>query len=157
MLGAVLALHIAAGVVGLLLGAVVLTAPKRAGRHVVAGRAYQGAVALMTGTALALVVSDPGRLWGLGIIAVATEASALAGWVARRRHRPGWVVRHVVLMCSSYISFVTAALVVNWASPLAWVVPTLIGAPLIARTVRRVRSASGGSGPVAAVAGRAHL
>lgn len=129
--------HVAAGTVGLLLGPLALAVPKRAGWHPRLGVAYQGAVAVLAATALGLVALAPGRLWWLGLIATATEAAALAGWQVRRRHAPGWVPLHVRYMCSSYLSFLTAALVVNWGSPLAWVLPTLIGTPLINRAVRR--------------------
>lgn len=132
-----LVVHVTAGSIGLLLGPLALRAPKRAGWHPRLGLAYQGAVAVMTTTALGLVALAPGRLWGLGLIAAATEAAALAGWRVRRRHAPGWLPQHIRLMCGSYLSFVTAALVVNWASPLAWVLPTLIGTPLINRAVTR--------------------
>ena len=70
-------------------------------------------------------------------MAAATEVAALVGWEVRRRHASGWLGWHIRLMGGSYISFVTAALVVNWASPLAWVLPTVIGTPLILRAVKR--------------------
>ncbi len=132
-----LSVHITAGTTGLLLGPLALAVSKRAGWHPRLGVAYQGAVAVMTASALGLAALAPGRLWWLGLIAVATEAAALAGWVVRRRHRPGWLGWHIRLMCGSYPSFVTAALVVNWASPLAWVLPTAVGTPLIIWTVKR--------------------
>ncbi len=132
-----LGVHITAGTIGLLLGPLALAVPKRAGWHPRLGVAYQGAVAVMTASALGLAALAPGRLWGLGLIAVATEAAALAGWAVRRRHSSGWLGWHIRLMCGSYLSFVTAALVVNWASPLAWVLPTAVGTPLIIRTVQR--------------------
>jgi len=40
-------------------------------------------------------------------------------------------------MAGSYVSLVTALLVVNWSSPLAWILPTVIGTPLIARSAAR--------------------
>jgi hypothetical protein len=129
---ALLAVHICAGVGGLLVGPIAMRAPKRRGLHTRAGLAYQVAVAVLAATALGLVVLAPGRLWGLGVIAVATEAAALAGLAVERRRAPGWLSWHIGLMCGSYISFVTAALVVNWASPLAWILPTIVGTPLIA-------------------------
>jgi hypothetical protein len=131
-----LAGHVTAGTLGLLLGPLALAVPKRAGWHPRLGLAYQGAVAAMTSTAVGLVALAPGRLWWLGLVAAATEAAALGGWWVRRRHAPGWLGRHIRLMCGSYLSFVTAALVVNWASPLAWVLPTLVGTPLISRASR---------------------
>ena len=97
-----------------------------------------GTTGLLLGPlALGLVALSPGRLWWLGLVAVATEAAALAGWAVRRRHPSGWLGWHIRLMCGSYLSFVTAALVVNWASPLAWVLPTAVGTPLIIRAVER--------------------
>lgn len=135
--------HIAAGTVGLALGPVAMAVPKRRGWHPRLGRTYQAVVAVLTITALGLVALAPGRLWGLGVIAVATEAAALAGWLVRLRQPTGWLPWHIGLMCGSYVSFVTAALVVNWASPLAWVLPTVIGSPLIAVTARRRARRSG--------------
>lgn len=152
-----LVMHVAAGTIGLLLGPLALAAPKGPGWHRRLGLAYQGAVAGLTVTALGLVALSPGRLWWLGVIAAVTEVAALSGWQVRRRHAPGWLGRHVRLMCGSYLSFVTAALVVNWASPLAWVLPTLIGTPLINTAVRRATrpSAAAGHDPVPEVAATA--
>ena len=133
----VLGAHIAAGTAGLVIGPIAMIAPKRRGRHIRAGLAYQVVVALLTATALVLVAFAPGRLWGFVLIAVATECAAVAGWIVQRRRRPGWLPRHVGLMAGSYVSFVTALLVVNWPSPLAWILPTVIGTPLIARTAAR--------------------
>lgn len=122
-----------------------MAVPKRAGWHTRLGRTYQGVVAAMTSTAVALAAFAPARLWYLAVIAVATEVAALAGWAERRRHRPGWLPRHIRWMAGSYVSFVTAALVVNWSSPLAWVLPTLVGTPLIALAAGRHRAPGAGT------------
>ncbi len=132
-----LSVHVAAGTAGLALGPMAMAAPKRFGWHPRLGLGYQAAVAAMTASAIGLVVLAPARLWWLGLIAAATETAALAGWRERRRHTPGWLGRHIRLMCGSYISFVTAALVVNGGGPIGWVLPTLVGAPLIEAAVRR--------------------
>ena len=134
-----LAPHVAAGTAGLLIGPLALAVPKRAGWHTRLGLAHQGATAVMTVTALGLAALEPARLWWLALIALATEAAALAGWRERRRRAPGWLARHVRLMCSSYLAFVTAFLVVNLSTPLAWIVPTVVGSPLIALAVARTR------------------
>jgi hypothetical protein len=131
-----LIVHVATGTAGLLIGPAALAVRKGA-RHRRVGLAYQVLVAGMTGSAVGLVVLAPARLWALGLVALATEAAALAGWRERRRHRRGWLPRHIRLMCGSYVSFVTAALVVNWSTPVAWVLPTLVGTPLITLAVRR--------------------
>jgi hypothetical protein len=140
---AVLLTHVAAGVTGLLVAWPALLAPKRRGVHTVLGRVYAGALVVMTVTALALAAADPGRLAGLAGVAVATLAAGLAGvWFARRKprvDRRGWMVWHLNLMCGSVISFVTAfAVTMTDGFWLAWVVPTLVGSPLIARTTARV-------------------
>lgn len=132
-----LAVHIAAGTAGLLIGPIAMAAPKRRGWHTRAGISYQVAVAVLTTTALGLTAYEPRRLWPLALIAVATEAAALVGWLAQRRRTAGWLPRHVGFMAGSYVSFVTAALVVNWPNPLSWILPTVIGTPLIARAAAR--------------------
>lgn len=131
--GVLLAAHIAAGTAGLVLGPLAMKAPKCRGRHTRVGTGYQVTLAVLTASALGLVALAPARLWWLGVIAVSTEGAALAGWRAARRRFAGWPSWHVGLMCGSYVSLVTALLVVNWDSALAWILPTVIGTPLIAR------------------------
>lgn len=137
MRDAILPLHIGFGAIGLLVGPMAMRAPKRRGRHTTLGLWYQAITFGLCATAVGLVVYRP-RVWPLAVIAVLTEAAALRGWQVRRRARPGWVRLHVSLMCASYISFVTAFLVVNFqGSPWPWIVPTAIGPPLIARAASR--------------------
>jgi hypothetical protein len=134
---AVLIVHVAAGVMGLVLGPVAMRAPKRRGRHTSVGAAYQGAVAVLCSTSVLLALYDWAALWWLALIGVATQAAALAGVRVRRRRRPGWVQAHIGLMCGSYISFVTAFLVTRFDSPLSWLLPTVVGSPLIGLAIRR--------------------
>lgn len=142
-----LAVHVAAGSAGLLAGLVALLAPKRRGRHPSAGRVYQVAVAALTVTAVGLAALDWGRLWWLALIAVATEAAALGGLWARRRRFPGWIAWHVRLMGASYISLVTALLVVNWPYLIVWVLPTVVGTPLNLVAARRAAARGRGAAP----------
>jgi len=132
-----LAGHVVAGSAGLVLGPLAMTAVKRRGRHTRAGFAYQAAVFVLVATAVGLAALAWSRLWWLAAIAIATETAALGGWWTRRRRFPGWLAWHVRLMCGSYVSLFTALLVVNWGSVLAWVLPTVIGTPLIALTAAR--------------------
>lgn len=129
--------HVAAGCAGLLVGGLALASPRRRRWHRRLGVAYQALVAVMATSALALAATADTTPWGLVVIALATQAAALTGWVVARRRRPGWLPLHVSLMAGSYVSFVTAALLVNWSSPWAWVLPTLIGSPTIAAAARR--------------------
>lgn len=133
-----LLIHISSGSLALAVGPVAMLVPKRPGRHPKLGIGYQILVALLSASAIGLAVLKP-ALWWLGLIAGATEAAALAGWWMRRRHRPGWLPLHISLMCGSYVSLVTALLVVNLGvgNPFAWTLPTVIATPLIARRVYR--------------------
>ncbi len=54
--------------------------------------------------------------------------------------RPAKVSVHIGAMCGSYVSFVTAFLVVNIDGPIWWFLPTLVGSPLIAWASKRARS-----------------
>jgi len=135
---ALLVPHVAAGALGLLLGPLALALPKRRDRHGLAGRVYVPVTVVMTTTALGLFALDPGRLWGLALIAAATLVTALAGASLARRRPRGWVPAHIRLTGSSYLSFVTAFLLTQWSSPLAWVLPTAVGVPLMALAVHRL-------------------
>jgi len=139
---ALLVPHVVAGVLGLLLGPVVMALPKRRDRHGLAGRVYVPVTVVMTTTALGLFALAPGRLWGLATIAAATLVTALAGASLARRRPPGWLPAHIRLMSASYLSFLTAFLLTQWSSPLAWVLPTVVGTPLIALAVHRLPPAA---------------
>lgn len=140
---AVLVAHVAAGATGLVLAWPVLLVRKRPGAHTVLGRIYTAALTVMCLTALVLAAADPAELMGLAVIAVLTLAAALVGvWLAHakpRLGRRGWYVWHLNLMCGSIISFVTAfAVQSSGGHPLAWILPTLVGSPLIARRTAQV-------------------
>ena len=149
---ALLVPHVVAGVLGLLLGPLVMALPKRRDRHGLAGRVYVPVTVVMTTTALGLFALDPGRLWGLATIAAATLVTALAGASLARRRPRGWLPAHIRLMSASYLSFVTAFLLTQWSSPLAWVLPTVVGTPLMALAVHRLPPAArtAGRSPVRA-------
>jgi hypothetical protein len=137
-----LTVHISSGTLGLLAGPLAMLVPKRRGWHPRIGRIYQVCVALICVTAVGLAVMQP-ALWWLGVIAVATWAAALTGWLLGRRRPPGWLPWHISLMCGSYISLVTALFVVNLGvhAIVAWVLPTVVGSPLIARAAYRAATA----------------
>lgn len=131
---AALALHVAAGSTGLVLGPVAMFSAKRRGRHTQAGTVYYWAFVVLFVSALALAALNWEQVWWLAPIGAGSYAFALSGYLAARRRRPGWLSAHVTGQGGSYIAMVTALLVVNLgaASPLAWIAPTVIGSPLIA-------------------------
>lgn len=130
--------HIVAGIAGLLAGPGAIRAAMDDRRATAPTAAYLAAVTVLTVTAAGLVARRPGALWPFLLLAVGTEAAVLAARRARR------VDHHVRLVGGSYISLVTALLVVSWGSIAAWVLPTLIGTLLVERAAgasrRRPRS-----------------
>ncbi len=144
----VLAVHIAAGAVGLLLGPVAMTARKSAGLHTRAGEIYHWVMLVVCVSASAMALLDWRRLWWFLPIALGSYAFALLGYLVAKRRRPGWLPWHVTGQGGSYIAMVTALLVVNWQtltgvpgrySPWAWALPTVVGTPILAWVNVQVR------------------
>ena len=131
---ACLAVHIAAGATGLVLGPLAMRPPKRRGSHTRRGEAYHWVMLAVCVSAAGLAVLAWQRIWWFLPIAAFSYANALYGYVAAKRRRPGWLPRHVGGMGGSYIALVTALLVVNLGQelPVVWLVPTLVGSPIIA-------------------------
>jgi hypothetical protein len=144
---AILAVHIALGATGLVLGAIALLVRKHRGRHTRVGEAYHWIMLSVCVTATVIAVLDWQRLWWFVFIATGSYAFALLGYVAAKRRWPGWLRAHITGQGGSYIAMVTALLVVNWQrltgepgvnSPWAWMLPTVIGSPIIAWVQRQV-------------------
>lgn len=148
MLVTLLIVHIASGSLALVAGPAAMLAPKRRGWHTRAGIGYQVLMALVCASAIGLAALRP-ALWWLGLIAVATWAVALAGWWMRRRQPRGWLPWHISFMCGSYTSLATAVLVVNAGigNPVAWLLPTVVATPLIARRAFRAAGRPGAAHP----------
>src|SRR5439155_10936018 len=84
-------------------------------------------------SAVVLAVLNWDEVWWLAFVGAASYGLALLGYMAAKRRWNGWLRAHVAGQGGSYIAMVTALLVVNTGgeSPLPWVVPTLIGTPII--------------------------
>ncbi len=141
----VLIIHIAAGVSGLVLGPVAMGARKRRGGHTRVGEAYHWVMLTVCLSALALAIEHWERLWWFVPIAVFSYANALVGYLAAKIRWRRWLIAHIGGMCGSYIALVTALLVVNaQPAPLwLWFLPTIVGVPLINRTIERRLGRSG--------------
>ena len=135
-----LALHITAGSVGLLLGPVLFAARKRPGLHTIGGEIYHWNFVVLFITAVVLAAMSWDEIWWLALVGAFSYSFALRGYLEAKRRRPGWLPRHLAGQGGSYISMTTALLVVNFgtASPIAWILPTLVGTPLIAWTAAQV-------------------
>jgi hypothetical protein len=145
---AALVIHIASGLTAVVGGALAATAKKRPGRHPRAGRVYLCAVGGVFATAAVMAVIRWREDAHLLAIAVVAFSLGLYGYRARRRHRPGWPPNHAIGMGGSYIALLTGFYVDNGPFlPLwkqlphltYWLLPTVIGAPLIGIALYRFR------------------
>jgi hypothetical protein len=132
--------HILMGTGALLLGPLAMLARKERGWHTRAGEVYHALVLGVCVTAGALAVLGWDRSAAFFPIAIGSYAFALAGYAAAKLRCSGWLRIHVVGQGGSYIAMTTALLVVNLGrgSFWAWVLPTLVGTPLIIWAVRRI-------------------
>ena len=134
-----LALHIAAGSAGLVLGPVAMRAAKRPGTHTRAGEAYHWVLLTVAVSAIVLSVLDWSEIWWFTPIAVFSYAFALLGYWAAKRRPADWLTLHISGQGGSYIALVTALLVVNLGDALiVWFIPTIVGSPIIAWVIYQV-------------------
>jgi uncharacterized membrane protein YeaQ/YmgE (transglycosylase-associated protein family) len=135
-----LAVHIAAGTTGLLLGPIAMRAPKRRGPHTRLGESYHWVMLAVCLSAAGLAILDWQRIWWFLPIAAFSYANALRGYLAAKRRRPGWLRAHIGGMGGSYIALITALLVVNLGRDLAivWLLPTVVGSPIIVWVISEV-------------------
>jgi hypothetical protein len=152
---AVLAVHVIAGLAAVITGAVAALARKGSPRHVRAGRWYYRAITAVFATAAALAAMRLAEDWYLLALGAVAFAAATAGYLHRRRHRPG-DADHIAGMGISYTAMLTAFYVDNGPHlPLLdrlpvlafWLLPAAIAAPLIARAITRARNGPPRPGP----------
>ena len=142
-----LAVHVIAGLVAVITGATAALARKGSPRHIRAGRWYYRAITVVFLTATALAAMRWRQDWYLFAIGAVAFTAATIGFQHRRRHCPGDTA-HIAGMGIGYIAMLTAFYVDNGPHlPLwdrlptiaFWLLPSAIGAPLIARAVLRAR------------------
>ncbi len=144
--GAILVVHIAAGLISVITGAIALLSPKQRGRHPRLGEVYYWALGVVFVTATVIAAlrwAQSGYLFFLGSAAFAAGS---IGYLARKRRWRGWLTVHIVGMSLSYIVLLTAFYVDNGPKlPLwdrlptlaFWIGPSAIGLPLVLRTLWR--------------------
>jgi len=143
---AFVALYIAAGLTAIIAGAVAMLSPKQAGRHSLAGTIYYYALAVVFVTMSDLAFLRWSEDYHLFILGLLSFLAATIGRTARRRLWPSWPRIHMTGMGASYILLVTAFYVDNgpnlpfWRelpSLAFWILPTLIGAPILINALLR--------------------
>jgi hypothetical protein len=147
---AFLAVHVIAGLTAAASGAAAALVRKGSPRHIRAGRWFYRAITVVFATATILAAMRWRQDYYLFIIGAVAFAAATIGYQHRRRHRPG-DTGHIAGMGIAYVAMLTAFYVDNgprlplwdrlpaWAF---WLLPTAIGAPVIARAVIRAGHAS---------------
>ena len=144
---AFLAVHVIAGLTAVLTGAIAALARKGSRRHIRAGRWFYRAITVVFATATILAAMRWRQDYRLFIIGAVAFTAATVGYEHRRRHRPG-DTGHIAGMGTGYVAMLTAFYVDNgphlplWdrLPTLAfWLLPSAIGAPIIARAVIRAR------------------
>jgi len=144
---AVLAVHVPAGLLAVVEGAMAAIARKGSARHVRAGRWYYRALCIVFATALVLAALRWRQDYQFALIGAVAFAAGSFGLWHRRRHRPG-DGGHIAGMSGSYIAMLTAFYVDNgphlplWdrLPPLAfWFLPAAIGTPLMVRAIAHHR------------------
>ena len=146
---AVLAVHVPAGLTAVVTGAGAALTRKGSPRHVCLGRWYYAAIAVVFVTATLLAALRWREDYYLFLLGALAFAAATAGYLHRRRHRPG-DTGHIVGMGASYAVMLTAFYVDNgphlplWdhLPTLAfWLLPGAVATPLTLRAVRRAHHA----------------
>jgi uncharacterized membrane protein len=142
----IVGLHVLAGLLGVVAGAIAMLSPKGRGRHSNFGTVYFWGLAAVFVSASALAAmrwTEDSVLFGLGAL---DFALGLLGRTALRRRRWAWPRLHIAGMGGSYVVLLTAFFVDNgknlpiWRSlpPLAyWLGPAAVGLPIIAYAMLR--------------------
>lgn len=142
----VVALHVVVGLVCVVTGAIAMLSPKRSGRHPTFGTIYYWGLVIVFVSATGLSVVRWAEDYHLFILGLLAFIAASLGRAARRRRWLGWVRLHITGMGLSYILLLTAFYVDNGKSlplwkelpPIAyWLLPAVIGLPLILRALLR--------------------
>ena len=145
---AFLAVHVLAGLTAVVTGAVAALVRKGSPRHIRAGRWYYRAITVVFITATVLAALRWRQDYYLFIIGAVAFTAATIGYQHRRRHRPG-DTGHIAGMGIAYVAMLTAFYVDNGPHPplgdrlpafMFWLLPSAIGAPIIARAIIHART-----------------
>jgi peptidoglycan/LPS O-acetylase OafA/YrhL len=142
----VVALHVLAGSLCVVAGAIAMLSPKRSGRHPTFGTIYYWGLVVVFVSATGLSVVRWAEDYHLFILGLLALIAATLGRTARRRRWSGWVRLHITAMGLSYILLLTAFYVDNGKSlplwkdlpPITyWLLPAAVGLPLIIQALFR--------------------
>jgi hypothetical protein len=142
----VLAFHLLSALVCVVTGIVAMLSEKRPGRHPTSGTIYYWSLAVVFVSATVLAAIRFSEDYPLFILGFISFGAAALGRAARRHLWRNWINVHISSMGFSYIVMLTAFYVDNGKSlPVwkelpritYWLVPSLVGIPLIVRALVR--------------------
>lgn len=142
--------HIFAAASSFLTGTYAICAEKSRGGHTMVGTIYHWLMLLACLTAVPLALLHWEKSRYLIFVAIGSYSFAFRGYRAARMRQPGWLGRHISGMLGSYIAMTTALVVIGARSfPILtavpsfvfWILPTLVGTPLIILSRRRFKTA----------------
>jgi hypothetical protein len=142
----IIVIHAASGGTALALGLIGMISRKRRGLHTVNGILFHVAALVTCVTASVISFQSWDTHWWLFLIALFSYIAVALGHVSARVRWQGWIPFHIICQCSAYISMTTAFLVVNRSilpkfvgipSYWSWIIPTVIGTPLIVLATAR--------------------
>jgi len=143
---ATLAVHVTAGTVSAFSGALAAFSRKQVGRHPRAGKVYLVGLATIFVTATIMAAMRWRYSWHLFVIACVAFGLGLLGLFARERQWHRWMTWHGSAMGMSYVTLLTGFYVDNGHQlPLwnrlptiaFWLLPSVIGVPLIVWALAR--------------------
>lgn len=141
-----IALHIAAGLLCVVSGAIAMLSRKERGRHPKAGTVYFWALTIVCVTMAVIGLARWAEDDHLVLLGVLSFVSAAIGRRARRKLWPNWARLHMSGMAGSYILLLTAFYVDNgpnlplWRglpSIAFWLLPAMIGLPILTYALLR--------------------
>lgn len=139
-------MHVLAALTCVCVGPVAMLSRKEPGRHPLFGTIYYWGLFVVFLSATALAAMRWPEDYHLLLLGILAFGAATFGRAARRGRWRGWVRLHISGMGFSYVVMVTAFYVDNGKSlPVwrdlphitYWLVPSLVGIPLIVRAVAR--------------------
>jgi uncharacterized membrane protein len=141
----VVGVHLLLGLAAVVIGAVAMLTAKERGRHSRLGTIYFWCLCGVFVTMSALAFARWQENYDLFLLGALSFGAASLGRMILRHRRRQWPRLHLTLMGASYILMLTAFYVDNGKNlPLwqhlpqiaFWIVPTLLGAPVILYTLR---------------------
>jgi hypothetical protein len=135
-----LGIHVVAGLICVIAGAVAMLSAKRAGRHPSAGTVYYWSLVVVVASMTFLCIMRWPHNIHLFVLGVLSFAAGFTGRAALRGHWVGWPRIHMTGMGLSYILLLTAFYVDNgpnlpvWRHLPAlayWLAPSLVGLPIL--------------------------